>query len=276
MFTKNKLKEIYNFSKIPILFIILGVLECVFLFWITGYSYHRVLEFGEVWAVIVVALPTLLIWGYDIQSKSIANRTANVESFLQIQKDLEERYEKIINFFEIDNNDSDSNIDQINKIGKFLQYVEASGDMLPDKSYKFYQVDLSKIYKLLSKIENDLEEKYNNKIGDYKTKILSIVSDNFNNENLIDELNFLKEETLFRNIDFSTIPNLNYDNNESGGNSEELIFSNCTIDIDSFDIIFPNANKLTFDQCEFVQRSIIIKTKKISELPFSCDNIVIK
>lgn len=54
-----------------------------------------ILQINEVLAVVIFALPTLIVWIFDINNKNILNKSESFNMYFHIQSSLEEKYRKL-------------------------------------------------------------------------------------------------------------------------------------------------------------------------------------
>ena len=183
-----------------ILLLILGYIWLTLLSNFLNSDIKSILKTQEVLAVIVVALPTLLIWSVDINNKNIENKSENFNMYFDIQNSLEEKYTKLKDevkeFLEKEDLKKDIriNLNQLDKIEKFIDDLEYFKEETKIKS-SFYQIDLFYFFKVLNVFNNNVENKdVDKKIGKIKGRIMKYTLTNCSEDSLMEKVYILTEE----------------------------------------------------------------------------------
>lgn len=261
-----------------LLFIITGTIGIFVLKISSNTSVEEILKVPEVQAVLVIALPTLIVWVRDLESKKNQDNVENTNLYTQVQNKLEEKYnqllEEIYNFTltgSEDTNISTGNsreVEQIiNKISNFI-YILNSSKQHAAISFKEYSIDLSLIYKEINRLMKDNEsEVLDASVREIKSDIIQYAYDKKDariNEGIINSLN---NDSEFYDIDFTLLQKpRNLQNRQDQVMREKLTFIQCTIDIDMIgDILSLKGESVYFRNCEFVQSNLVFRTSISNE-----------
>lgn len=118
----------------------------------------------EFFSIAIVALPTLVVWYVDIENKKNQNTNSNIESFLQIQQNLEKKYIKLMERFKKvsdEKNKSEFIGDILFDADNLLSEIKLSSKMIDNNSYKFYHIDIYKIYEALGILLDKFKRTFN-------------------------------------------------------------------------------------------------------------------
>ena len=233
------------------LFALLGIFIIVA---VTGISIMCILQKESVLAVVIFALPTLIVWIFDINNKNILNKSENFNMYFDIQNSLEEKYRKLKDevkeFLEKEDLKKDIriNLNQLDKIEKFIDDLEYFKEETKIKS-SFYQIDLFYFFKKLNVFNNNLENKdVDKKIGKIKGRIMKYTLANCSEDSLMEKVNLLTEEGTFSYIDFRNLGDLRKFDFEG---NPEFSFKYCKIDLNNFSGFIAENIKLTAEKCKF-------------------------
>lgn len=237
-----------------ILLLILGYIWLTLLSNFLNSDIKSILKTQEVLAVIVVALPTLLIWSVDINNKNIENKSENFNMYFDIQNSLEEKYTKLKDevkeFLEKEDLKKDIriNLNQLDKIEKFIDDLEYFKEETKIKS-SFYQIDLFYFFKVLNVFNNNVENKdVDKKIGKIKGRIMKYTLTNCSEDSLMEKVYLLTEEGTFSYIDFRNLGDLTKFDFEG---NPTFSFKYCKIDLNNFSGFIKNNIELEFFDCRF-------------------------
>ncbi|WP_369676347.1 hypothetical protein, partial [Enterococcus faecium] len=61
---------------------------------------EEILSDGNVMAVWIVAIPTLVVWINELESKKLENDSTKIDIFLNLQENLEEKYGGVVNNYD--------------------------------------------------------------------------------------------------------------------------------------------------------------------------------
>lgn len=237
-----------------ILLLILGYIWLTLLSNFLNSDIKSILKTQEVLAVIVVALPTLLIWSVDINNKNIENKSENFNMYFDIQNSLEEKYTKLKDevkeFLEKEDLKKDIriNLNQLDKIEKFIDDLEYFKEETKIKS-SFYQIDLFYFFKVLNVFNNNVENKdVDKKIGKIKGRIMKYTLTNCSEDSLMEKVYLLTEEGTFSYIDFRNLGDLTKFSFEG---NPIFSFRYCKIDLNNFSGFIARNIELKALKCNF-------------------------
>lgn len=237
-----------------ILFLVLGYIWLTLLSIFLSCDITSILKIPEVLAVIVVALPTLLIWAVDINNKNIENKSENFNMYFDIQNSLEEKYRKLKDevkeFLQNEDLKEDIrlNLNQLDKIEKFIDDLEYFKKETKINS-SFYQIDLFYFFKEINVFNNNIENSdVDKKIGKIKGRIMKYTLANCLEDSLMEKVYLLTEEGTFSYIDFRNLGDLTkfaFEGNPT------FSFRYCKIDLNNFSGFIAENIKLTAEECRF-------------------------
>jgi len=264
----------------------LGIISVFFVSFLAKESVAKIFSNGEVQAVLIVALPTLVIWNIDTSARRNEDFNSITESTLKLRESFEKRFsvveveiKKIIS----DGMNEDSNGSRLIKIlstlAGDLDYLE---DLLKSRNEVLFQrMYLIEIFRLLSILEQKYGEKNGELIVDRisyaKTKILSyylsiiskrpdfggdVINSLFINLTRLIIANAIEnseEEYVLRNIDFSHIPI----SDKISPIKEEITylkFINCIINIDTIKFLIRESGRtVEFKKCKIERKGLTSK-----------------
>lgn len=269
-----------------IVFIFLGVMSVFFVSFLAKESVSKIFSNGEVQAVLIVALPTLVIWNIDTSARRNEDFNSITESTLKLRESFEKRFSEVE--VEIKKIISDEMSEDLNgsRLIKILSTLAGDLDYLEDllnsrNEVLFQRMYLIEIFRLLSMLEQRGDEKNGELIVDRisyaKTKILSyylsIVSKrpdfggdvitslfiSLNEEGNSEAIENGEKEYVLRNIDFSHLPI----SDKISPIKEEITylkFINCIINIDTIKfLIRENGRTVEFKKCKIERKGLTSK-----------------
>lgn len=280
-----------------VVFIFLGIISVFFVSFLAKESVAKIFSNGEVQAVLIVALPTLVIWNIDTSARRNEDFNSITESTLSLRKSFEERFFKTEDDLKkILSNKSDSVIKRA-ELSKILSTLVGDLDYLEEllesrDEVMFQRMYLLEIFHLLIIVETKDGEKNGELLKDriryIKTKILnyylSIINKRSDFEvdiiyelfiNLNEDGNNEVEENsdgefVIRNIDFFNLP-IN-DRINSIKEKTYLKFINCRINIDTIKYLVKEDNRtVEFKKCEIIKkgfrnRKLVMSKKELCNL----------
>lgn len=292
---KKIISKLYPFM--IVVFIFLGIISVFFVSFLAKESVAKIFSNGEVQAVLIVALPTLVIWNIDTSARRNEDFNSITESTLSLRKSFEERFFKTEDDLKkILSNKSDSVIKRA-ELSKILSTLVGDLDYLEEllesrDEVMFQRMYLLEIFHLLIIVETKDGEKNGELLKDriryIKTKILnyylSIINKRSDFEvdiiyelfiNLNEDGNNEVEENsdgefVIRNIDFFNLP-IN-DRINSIKEKTYLKFINCRINIDTIKYLVKEDNRtVEFKKCEIIKkgfrnRKLVMSKKELCNL----------
>lgn len=166
-------------------FIVTGLCGFWLLTVLTGKPVEEILSDGNVMAVWIVAIPTLVVWINELESKKLENDSTKIDIFLNLQENLEEKYGGVVNnyddiYYESNQVNSDFKIQQnklLTEVDKFVSYLMNSTYRIAQFDYHFYGIDLFRLYNMLTRIDDT----YGNEMRSVllKEKIISYIFESF-------------------------------------------------------------------------------------------------
>ena len=97
----SSLKKRFNESiylsllKYIVFFALFALIGLFGISYVINLSIRCILQTNEVLAVVIFALPTLIVWIFDINNKNILNKSESLNMYFHIQSSLEEKYRKL-------------------------------------------------------------------------------------------------------------------------------------------------------------------------------------
>lgn len=97
----SSLKKRFNESiylsllKYIVFFALFALIGLFGISYVIDLSIPCILQINEVLAVVIIALPTVIVWIFDINNKNIQNKSENLNMYFDIQNSLEEKYTKL-------------------------------------------------------------------------------------------------------------------------------------------------------------------------------------
>ena len=280
-----------------VVFIFLGIISVFFVSFLAKESVAKIFSNGEVQAVLIVALPTLVIWNIDTSARRNEDFNSITESTLSLRKSFEERFFKTEDDLKkILSNKSDSVIKRA-ELSKILSTLVGDLDYLEEllesrDEVMFQRMYLLEIFHLLIIVETKDGEKNGELLKDriryIKTKILnyylSIINKRSDFEvdiiyelfiNLNEDGNNEVEENsdgefVIRNIDFFNLPINDRINSIKG--KTYLKFISCRINIDTIKYLVKEDNRtVEFKKCEIIKkgfrnRKLVMSKKELCNL----------
>ena len=254
---KNELKESVGASILSyiVLFIFLSLIGLIGISYVIGEDIVTILKKNEVLAVVVIALPTVIVWIFDINNKNILNKSERFNMYLKIQESLVNKYNSLKNELnKIDNKENVQMIfNQLDKLEKFIDDLE-SLKKYTDIESSFYQIDLFYFFDKVNIFEkviknNEIENKaIDKKIGKVQGRIIKYFLSNSLEDILTEKLYLFTETRIFKNIDFRNLGDLS---NLTFEGSPTFRFENCKIDLNNFSGFLENNIELQVIDCEF-------------------------
>lgn len=166
---KNKLNDLDVVSTIIYLaffalFAFIGLFVTTFL---TGISIVCILQKESVLAVVILALPTVIVWIFDINNKNITNKSERFDMYLKLQDSIENKYNTLKGEFSQNNIEKNIQIifNQLDMVEKFIDDLE-NLKKYTDIESNLYQIDL---FYFLDKVNY-----FNNKINTNKIDSITI------------------------------------------------------------------------------------------------------
>lgn len=213
-----------------------------------------ILQINEVLAVVIFALPTLIVWIFDINNKNILNKSESFNMYFHIQSSLEEKYRKLKDevkeFLEKEDlkKNIQLNLNQLDKIEKFIDDLEYFKKETKVKS-SFYEIDLFYFFKELNVFNNNVENKeVDKKIGKIKGRIMKYTLANCSEDSLMEKVYLLTEEGTFSYIDFRNLGDLTKFSFEG---NPIFSFRYCKIDLNNFSGFIARNIELKALECNF-------------------------
>ena len=291
----KKLKQILNWW--TFIFLGLGFLSVYVISSYTRQSIVCILSKPEVQAVLIVALPTLVIWNIDLSARRNENFNSITESTLSLRKSFEERFFKTEDDIKKILSDKSDSVIKRSELSRILSTLAGDLDYLEEllesrDEVMFQRIYLLEIFHLLAIVETKDGEKNGELLKDriryIKTKILnyylSIINKRTDFEvdiiyelliNLNEDGNNEVEENgegefVIRNIDFCNLP-IN-DRINSIKDKTYLKFINCRINIDTIKyLIKEDSRTVEFKKCEIIKkgfrnRKLVMSKKELCNL----------
>ena len=272
------------------IFFIFGILSVLFISVISEQKISEIFRNGDVQAILIVALPTLVIWANDMSARRNEEFNNVTESMLSLRNSFEERFSKIESDLKECNSDEFKWDDNGSRVGKIFSILTGDLDYLDDllesrSEVLFQRLYLLEIFRLISVMEQKNSVKIcpflSERLKYSKTKILNyyfsiidlnydfdsnVINELFGNLNIDDnERSDEKEESMdtlvIRNIDFSVLPL----NSKMASLKEKMYlrFINCKINIDTIRYLVKeddiNNRIVEFKDCELMKFGIFSK-----------------
>jgi hypothetical protein len=272
------------------IFFIFGILSVLFISVISEQKISEIFRNGDVQAILIVALPTLVIWANDMSARRNEEFNNVTESMLSLRNSFEERFSKIESDLKECNSDEFKWDDNGSRVGKIFSILTGDLDYLDDLLESRSEVLFQRLYLLeIFRLISVMEQKNSVKISPFlserlkysKTKILNyyfsiidlnydfdsnVINELFGNLNIDDnERSDEKEESMdtlvIRNIDFSVLPL----NSKMASLKEKMYlrFINCKINIDTIRYLVKeddiNNRIVEFKDCELMKFGIFSK-----------------
>ena len=227
--------------------------------YVTKLSILDILGKDSVLAVVIVALPTVIVWIFDINNKNILNKSERFKMYLKLQEALEEKYNILKK--ELKRVYKKKNVqiifNQLDMIEKFISDLD-NLKKYTDIESTFYQIDLFYFFDKVNdfeneKIDNKIESKgIDEKIGKVKGRIIKYLLANTPEDILKEKLYLFTEAGIFKNIDFRNLGDLSKLTFEG---SPTFRFEYCKIDLNNFSGFLANNIKLIIFECEFYENN---------------------
>ena len=166
---KNELKELLGASMLSyiVLFAFLSLIGLIGISYVIDDKIVDILKKDEVLAVVVIALPTVIVWIFDINNKNILNKSERFNMYLKIQESLVSKYNSLKD--ELNKKDNKKNVqmifNQLDMVEKFIDDLE-NLKKYTDIESNLYQIDL---FYFLDKVNY-----FNNKINTNKIDSITI------------------------------------------------------------------------------------------------------
>lgn len=254
---KKKLKDLDVVSTIIYLafftlFAFVGLFITAFL---TGISIVCILQKESVLAVLILALPTVIVWIFDINNKNITNKSERFDMYLKLQDSIESKYNRLKS--EFSKNDIEKNIqiifNQLDMVEKFIDDLE-NLKKYTDIDSNLYQIDLFYFFDKVDYYNNEITNNkidritIDKKIGKVKTRIIQYILANTPEDTLNEKMYLFTETEIFKYIDFRNVGNLSKLNFEG---TPTFKFEYCKIDLNNFSGFLENNIDLTALECRF-------------------------
>ena len=256
---KNELKELLGASMLSyiVLFAFLSLIGLIGISYVIDDKIVDILKKDEVLAVVVIALPTVIVWIFDINNKNILNKSERFNMYLKIQESLVSKYNSLKD--ELNKKDNKKNVqmifNQLDMVEKFIDDLE-NLKKYTDIESSFYQIDLFYFFVKLNDFEvvqknKKIEsETIGEKIGKVKGHIIKYILANSTQDSLIRKLYLFTEKGIFKNIDFRNLGDLS---NLTFEGSPTFRFENCKIDLNNFSSFLADNIELIVSECEFYE-----------------------
>ena len=261
----NKLKDldVVNIVIYIVFFALFALVGIFIIAVVTGISIICILQKESVLAVVILALPTVIVWIFDINNKNITNKSEKFNMYLKLQNSIEEKYNKLKGKF--GENDTEENIQVIfNKVDMVEKFIDDLENLkkYTDIESSFYQIDLFYFFDKVNnfeKEEGNIDNKtIDEKIGKVKTRILKYILANTPEESLMDKLYLFTETGIFKNIDFRNLGDLSKLIFEG---SPSFRFENCKIDLNNFSGFLADNVELSAVECRFYKGNIEVTSR---------------
>lgn len=249
-----------SFFNYIVLFAFLALIGIIGISYVIGEDIVTILKIESVLAVVILALPTLIVWIFDINNKNITNKSERFNMYLKLQDSIEEKYNTLKGKF--GENDSDKNIQIIfNKVDMVEKFIDDLENLkkYTDIESSFYQIDLFYFFDKVNNFNNQLDRiTINEKIGKVKTRIIKYILANTPEDILMDKLYLFTETGIFKNIDFRNLGDLSKLIFEG---SPSFRFENCKIDLNNFSGFLADNVELSAVECRFYKGNIEVTSR---------------
>lgn len=265
-------------------FVLLGVLSVTVVCIFSKENMSKVVSKGEVQAVLIVALPTLIIWNIDMSARRNEDFYNTTLASLNLRGELDKRFfqaeKEMAKVLKSINSDTTIDMKEWNNLRKILINLHSELNFLESLTRKRKEIlykrmylveffmhlcnleaieriqDNSEIATLIESIKLQIIQYYINNELVFKGDIqLSSLSNLF--ETLID-----REEFIIRNINFHELSVLNDLNLLSYG---YVRFENCVFSIEKKVYLVKGCEKIEFKNCNFKYKCLfggqILKSK---------------